>query len=255
MQSVKVRLRKKRGRGWEYQEIEIPTDSEMERIAAELHANHVPNLTSCLGWKVLYRPASPYKCLLPAVDPFTGERGETVEHQSSTLSCCVFGYDAEWQVCYSWNRGDDQSPVRIQEKGDVVPLPSETQGDLFFQSGEIPKDNHDGRPLVEGKATKVELNRYERSGEARKRCIAHYGTACSVCGFEFGKVYGEMTDGFIHVHHLNPLSEINAEHAVDPVRDLRPVCLNCHEVLHMRAPAFDIEQLSAVIEKRSSKGL
>ncbi len=38
-----------------------------------------------------------------------------------------------------------------------------------------------------------------------------------VCGFNFGAAYGPAADGLIHVHHLNPLSEIGAEYVVDPV--------------------------------------
>ncbi len=36
-----------------------------------------------------------------------------------------------------------------------------------------------------------------------------------------------MGEGFIHVHHLKPLSEVGYEYRVDPIRDLRPVCPNC----------------------------
>jgi len=39
---------------------------------------------------------------------------------------------------------------------------------------------------------------------ARKRCLEHYGTKCTVCGFNFEAVYGELGKRFIHVHHLTP---------------------------------------------------
>jgi len=121
METMKVRLFKKRGRGWGYQEIEIPTDAEMERIAAELHAKRVPALVTVLGWKVLYVPTRPANFSTTEVNPFTAEKEGTVQYERRTVSYCVFGHGAEWRVCYSWNQGDDRPPVRIQESGDVVP--------------------------------------------------------------------------------------------------------------------------------------
>jgi 5-methylcytosine-specific restriction protein A len=59
----------------------------------------------------------------------------------------------------------------------------------------------------------------------------------------FEQCYGEVAKGFIHVHHLRPLSEIGEEYEVDPIADLRPVCPNCHAVLHLRVPAYSIEEV------------
>ncbi len=68
----------------------------------------------------------------------------------------------------------------------------------------------------------------------------------------FGAVYGPVADGFIHVHHLRPLSQAGGAHAVDPVEDLRPVCPNCHAVLHRRAPAYSIEEVKAFLARKQS---
>ncbi len=104
--------------------------------------------------------------------------------------------------------------------------------------------------LVEGAVCRVAVNAYERNPEARRRCIEAHGTACAICTFNFGAVYGEIAEGFIHVHHIRPLSEIGGEYVVDPVADLRPVCPNCHAVLHRRIPAFTIEDVRALLRGR-----
>jgi hypothetical protein len=101
-------------------------------------------------------------------------------------------------------------------------------------------------PLREGSVRTIKVNSYERNFLARKRCLEHYGYACSVCSMEFGKVYGSVAEGFIHVHHLKPLSEIGDSYEVDPIADLRPVCPNCHAVLHSRGVGqspFTIDEL------------
>jgi 5-methylcytosine-specific restriction protein A len=45
------------------------------------------------------------------------------------------------------------------------------------------------------------------------------------------------------VHHLQSVREGGGEHEVDPIEDLRPVCPNCHAVLHLLKPAYTIEEV------------
>ena len=101
---------------------------------------------------------------------------------------------------------------------------------------------------LEGNLKTITVNVYERSAKARKACIGSLGTICSVCGFDFGKIYGAIGEGFIHVHHLQDLASIGLEYEVDPVRDLCPVCPNCHAMLHKSNPSFTIAELKKIIE-------
>jgi 5-methylcytosine-specific restriction protein A len=94
----------------------------------------------------------------------------------------------------------------------------------------------------EGAIKQIKINRYERDLEARNKCIAHYGLSCCICGFNFEKKYGSLGEGFIHVHHLKPLSEIRCEYKLEPIQDLRPVCPNCHALIHRRRPPYSIEE-------------
>ncbi len=103
------------------------------------------------------------------------------------------------------------------------------------------------RPLYEGTPRAVSLNVYERNPEARRRCLAYYGVACIVCGFDFARAYGAATEGFIHVHHLRPVSELGERYEVDPVDDLRPVCPNCHAVIHRKSPPYTIEEVQEML--------
>lgn len=101
--------------------------------------------------------------------------------------------------------------------------------------------------LTEGMSYAVELTVYERNPEARSRCLAHHGSRCCVCGFDFGAAYGPLAAGLIHVHHLVPLAQIGEEHPVDPVRNLRPVCPNCHAVIHLGGGTLTIEQVKQML--------
>lgn len=107
--------------------------------------------------------------------------------------------------------------------------------------------------LFEGATKKVRVNTYERNPKARTACINHYGTKCQCCGFDFYSTYGEIGLDFIHVHHLKLLSEIGETYQIDPIADLRPVCPNCHAMLHRRNPPFSIEELKFFIEKNKAE--
>ena len=125
----------------------------------------------------------------------------------------------------------------------------------FFLNGEIPDYDEIPNPdtVFEGARKEIVVNSYERSREARELCIAAHGCKCAVCGMEFEKVYGELGRGYIHVHHIVPISYIGMEYELDPVKDLIPVCPNCHAMIHRKEPPFTIEELNRVIQNELSK--
>lgn len=106
--------------------------------------------------------------------------------------------------------------------------------------------------LYEGLKTKVSVNKYERSSLARKKCIESNGISCCICGINFETVYGEIGKGFIHVHHIVPVSEIGKEYKVDFKKDLIPVCPNCHAMLHRKnkqGQNVTVEELRQILKK------
>ncbi|MDR1270028.1 MAG: HNH endonuclease [Planctomycetaceae bacterium] len=88
-----------------------------------------------------------------------------------------------------------------------------------------------------------------RNPKARKKCLERYGYNCSVCGFNFEEGYGEIGKGLIHVHHLNPISKSEGKHKIN-LKDLRPVCPNCHAMLHSSEPPLSIEDLQRHLKFR-----
>jgi len=143
-----------------------------------------------------------------------------------------------------------QSPANVDHE--VVSMISdssdksspEADESSFVSTDEVEFDGQ----LVEGAVKAVLLNAYERNREARRKCIEYYGPLCCVCDFDFGEVYGNAMRGYIQVHHLKALSEIRAQYAVDPIADLRPVCPNCHAVIHSREPQYTVNEVRELIE-------
>ncbi|MEL4204941.1 HNH endonuclease [Plesiomonas shigelloides] len=109
------------------------------------------------------------------------------------------------------------------------------------------KDVIEQQGYLEGNIISVEVNKYERDPRARIECIKHHGTVCKVCGFDYSMVYGSIGKGFIHIHHLTPLSVIKESYIINPKEDLVPVCANCHAMLHRRNPPLSIKELKSMI--------
>jgi 5-methylcytosine-specific restriction protein A len=114
----------------------------------------------------------------------------------------------------------------------------------------LPEEIHTIERLPEGAKKSITVNAYERNPIARMRCINYYGCNCQICNFDFETQYGEMGKGYIHVHHLTPLSTINGEYEVNPISDLIPVCPNCHAMIHKSNPPLTIEQARTLVRKK-----
>ncbi|WP_236939205.1 HNH endonuclease [Evansella clarkii] len=107
------------------------------------------------------------------------------------------------------------------------------------------EEGTDGLP--EGALTRIEVNRYERSSVNRQACLSIHGHSCKVCNFDFEDKYGEIGKGYIHVHHIVPVSEIGLNYNINPEKDLVPVCPNCHVMLHKKNPAYTVNELKSII--------
>jgi len=118
------------------------------------------------------------------------------------------------------------------------------------QYQDYPDEISDVISVIEGAKKQITINRYERDRAARTKCIEKHGLSCAVCNFNFESSYGSRGAGFIHVHHLKPLGEIGESYKLNPVKDLRPVCPNCHAMLHRTIPAISIEELQTNITSK-----
>lgn len=107
----------------------------------------------------------------------------------------------------------------------------------------IPEEVDSTATYIESASVKISVNSYERNREARQKCIDHYGYDCAACGFNFKTNYGTIGEKLIHVHHVIPLHTVQEEYEIDPIKDLIPVCPNCHAVIHRAKTELTIEEL------------
>ncbi len=162
------------------------------------------------------------------------------------------------QSIFLFTRTNDKEPftfegtVKIKDFIDSTPVKISWQlNESFYYplDDEIQSYVSEDSPIYEGAVKSVVINKFERNPLARRLCIEHYGAVCNACGFDFYNFYGEIGKGFIHVHHIVPLSKIGKEYVLDPIKDLIPVCPNCHSIIHRGKELVSVEELKSLIKQ------
>jgi 5-methylcytosine-specific restriction enzyme A len=102
----------------------------------------------------------------------------------------------------------------------------------------------------EGAKKSVYVNIYERDRKARQKCLEHFGYSCRACDLNMEELYGLPGKEAIHVHHVVEISSVGKEYVIDPVKDLIPVCPNCHHIIHRKYPAYKISEIRRMLAKK-----
>lgn len=144
---------------------------------------------------------------------------------------------------------------RLQGSGVALTAPNDTLLEQLWQehvadTPYLSPEELAAHTYPEGAVTRVLVNCYERDRAARAACIAHHGTTCIVCRFNFEQVYGRMGRNFIHVHHLREISTLGPGYRVNPKTDLVPLCANCHAMVHQTRPALPPGQLRRRVRRQ-----
>lgn len=113
--------------------------------------------------------------------------------------------------------------------------------DLFLEPGEADFTDQEGRKLLRLHVV------CERSASLVRNFKASLSSfVCQVCDFDFFQTYGELGRNYIEAHHTKPVAELKPGEKVS-IRDLIPVCSNCHRMLHRRTPPVGSEELIEIM--------
>jgi hypothetical protein len=115
--------------------------------------------------------------------------------------------------------------------------------------------DEEGQARPEGKKRRRYTNHFERNPKLRAQAILIHRTTCMVpgCNFSFEATYGERGTGFIEVHHVKPLSDVEGETSVDPRTDLVVVCSNCHRMIHRKKnQILTLEEVGELMKRATS---
>ena len=103
----------------------------------------------------------------------------------------------------------------------------------------------------EGKEIKVMSTKHERNTLNRQICLEAKGYKCSVCNILLEDIYGPIAKRFIEVHHSNPVADMDDNYVVKPIKELFPVCPNCHAMLHRKNPPYSIDELRKIVSQNN----
>ena len=104
---------------------------------------------------------------------------------------------------------------------------------------------------AEGESSYSYRKGFERNTEARRKCLSHHGHKCGACGTLLEDIYGPAAREFIHVHHISMISESEGSRLIDPVKDLIPLCPNCHSVAHRKMPPYTITEIQEMMRHKA----
>ena len=111
--------------------------------------------------------------------------------------------------------------------------------------------------ITEGKISTKTAVVKERSQKLRKAAIEYYTKdekiICSVCGFDFKKTYGNLGDGYIQMHHENPIYQYSddgfEEYISEAIKNMKPLCANCHCMVHRnKNNVISITELKSIFD-------
>lgn len=119
-----------------------------------------------------------------------------------------------------------------RRKIDKTPLPTNSNNKIMVFDETV----SEGKEFV--KSVKVR----ERSRKLRDKAVQYYTVngkiSCDICGFDFHDNYGELGKGYIEIHHKKPVYMIESDDQEkvmsEALKNLAPVCPNCHRMLHRR---------------------
>jgi predicted HNH restriction endonuclease len=96
-----------------------------------------------------------------------------------------------------------------------------------------------------------ESERKPQNARAKKQSAL--SLACEICGFSFLTFYGPAAAQYCEVHHRVPLKSLRRAARVK-LNDLAILCSNCHRVVHLRYPPYQLKEVRNMIGQASRKG-
>jgi len=108
--------------------------------------------------------------------------------------------------------------------------------------------------------SKLELEEKKRFKEHRRiegridsrKVKRELGFTCFSCNFNYFEAYGELGEGYIEAHHLQPYSELDpgSKRKLNIKKDFAVLCANCHRMIHRMSDVSDIAGLRNLLESQ-----
>jgi len=156
----------------------------------------------------------------------------------------LFSTENEFKTCPSLSIYEKTNQVSIKPPGiSAVPgyirVVSEKPPDVDIRSGSLSKEGE--------KRLRLHLYSERKPQNAKAKKQSAPSLNCEICGFSFLNCYGQLAETFCEVHHLTPLRSLKDATKIN-LGDLAILCSNCHRVVHMRYPPFELKDVRDMIQ-------
>lgn len=143
-----------------------------------------------------------------------------------------------------------EEPVEVQETPKVTPVVPKEMSETLKEEDSIAEEIAKSLAhLKEEQEAQKPLAEDEIAyNNAKAACIEYYGAICDLCGFDYGYTYGEAFENQIEVHNIHSQDKVEVMENTDPIKDLIPVCHNCHGVIHSQNPPISVEKMREMIK-------
>jgi 5-methylcytosine-specific restriction protein A len=222
-----------------------------------------------LGWRsisAIFRPGNYASSLLKSMNSATTEQksafavfASSLQSKGAKVQVLLDSLPVEATTPLLWPNAWSNITISMKKIGVVIENDYDFIAAFPWATGffgmvlallpleEVPEEN-----IIleeEGAISYKLVKRYERSRINRAACIEIHGTCCKICGFSFEKIFGKLGDGYIHVHHIVPVSEMLGSYTINPGTDLIPICPNCHTMIHRVKPSMSPDTLKKLLLK------
>lgn len=114
--------------------------------------------------------------------------------------------------------------------------------------------------IEEGSVEVRNLKQRKRSQKLRQKAIEFYKNqnngrlVCRACEFDYSIFYGQHGEGYIEIHHLEPISGLEVEGSVsilsEAIKKVAPLCANCHRMVHYKkGKMLPVVELRGLVEQ------
>ena len=92
-----------------------------------------------------------------------------------------------------------------------------------------------------------------RSQHLRNEALRYYTHSgrilCHACSFDYSLAYPEIGHGYIEIHHLKPIVELQGQtfSMEQALENVRPLCANCHRIVHRRRPPIPVDKIQEIL--------
>ena len=156
----------------------------------------------------------------------------------------LFSTEGEYKACPHLAIYEKTNQVSIKQPGisaipGYVRVISEKSPDVDIHSDSLSKEGE--------KRLRLHLfsERKPQNVKAKKQSASSLN--CEICGFSFLHCYGQVAETFCEVHHLIPLKSLKEATEIN-LDDLAILCSNCHRVVHLRYPPFELKEVRDMLE-------